>query len=129
MPKTLHKRHAGASAPIARYAPALEVDEGRRWLYLSGQVGVLPDGTLAEGPQAQIHACFVNIESLLRSAGMGWQHLVRFNIYLTRREDIPLFRQVRDDFIGEAEPASTLVIVAGLVDPAYLVEIEAVAAR
>lgn len=128
MPKTLHKRHAGASPPTARYAPALEVDEGRRWLYLSGQVGTLPDGSVAQGAEDQMHAVFTNIQSLLRSAGMGWEHLVRFNVYLTRREDLQLFRDVRDSFIGDAEPASTLLIVAGLASPDFLVEIEAVAA-
>ena len=60
---------------------------------------------------------------------MGPQDLIKVTAYLTRHEDIGLFREVRDALLDGAQPASTLVIVAGLAHPDWLVEIEAVAAQ
>ncbi len=59
---------------------------------------------------------------------MGPENLVKVNTYLTRQEDIALAREIRETLLDGAEPASTLVIVAGLAHPGWLVEIEAVAA-
>ena len=49
-------------------------------------------------------------------------------MFLTRSEDIGLYREVRDRMLAGATPASTLLVVAALADPGWLVEIEAVAA-
>ena len=54
--------------------------------------------------------------------------LVKVTVFLTRAEDTPLYRQVRDRMLEGAEPASTLLIVKGLASPDFLVEIEAIAA-
>ena len=69
-----------------------------------------------------------NIFTILESAGMTPQDLVKVIAYLTRPEDTGLYRQVRDRLLDGAAPASTLIIVSGLADPAWLVEIEATAA-
>ncbi|MDH3772222.1 MAG: RidA family protein, partial [Nitrospirota bacterium] len=66
--------------------------------------------------------------AILDSAGMTRQDLVKVTVYLTRTEDIGRYRDVRDRMLQGAEPASTLLIVAGLASPDWLVEIEAVAA-
>ena len=65
-------RHTPASvaAPFGPYSHAVEVPEGSRLLYISGEVGVLPDGTLPETIEAQAEACWRNIIAILAEAGI-----------------------------------------------------------
>jgi 2-iminobutanoate/2-iminopropanoate deaminase len=106
------------------------VSEGAtRWLHLSGQVGVKPDGKTAEGPLAQCQQALANIGALLAAAGMSVADIVHMRIFLLDRADIPALRQARGEFLGTRVVPSTLVLVSGLVDPAWKVEIEVVAAR
>jgi enamine deaminase RidA (YjgF/YER057c/UK114 family) len=70
-----------------------------------------------------------NVLAVVSAAGMTPDNLVKVTAYLTRPEDTALSREVRDTLLDGAQPASTLVIVAGLAHPDWLVEIEAVAAQ
>lgn len=121
----------GLCPPFARYAHAVEVEAGARMLFVSGQLGVASDGTVAGGAEAQAAQCFANIAAILAAAEMGAGDLVRLNAYVTDRAHLAPYMRARDAFIaGLAEPpASTLMIVAGFARPELLVEVEAVAAR
>ena len=113
----------------AVFAHGVEVAAGARTLFVSGQVGVDRDGrTVAGGFEAQCRQAIANVEAVLASARMSLGDVVKVNIYLTRREDIPRLREVRAERLAVA-PAVTMVLVAGLHDPEWLVEIEAVAAK
>jgi enamine deaminase RidA (YjgF/YER057c/UK114 family) len=127
----MNARHnpSTVAPPFGAYSHAIEVPPGARWLYVSGQVGVQPDGTLGADAAAQIEWAFRNLVAVLEAAGMGPADLVRLNQYLTRAEDAPLLRQVKAQVIGDVRPASTLVLVAGLASPDWRVEVEAVAAK
>lgn len=110
------------------YAHGVEVPASARTAHISGQVGVGPDGRLAEGGfEAQCRQAIANIEAVLASARMSLNDVVKVTVFLTQREDLPLLRDVRAAHLAVA-PAVTVVIVAGLHDPDWLVEIEAVAA-
>ena len=130
MPETLHRRlnPADGPAPFSKYSQSVEVMEDRRWLHVSGQVGIDPDGRLAEGASAQMEQAWRNIFAVLSSAEMTPEHLVKVTAFLTRSEDVGSYREVRERVLTTAQPASSLILVAGLADPAWLVEIEAVAA-
>jgi enamine deaminase RidA (YjgF/YER057c/UK114 family) len=80
----LNIRHTPASvaAPFGPYSHAVEVPERSRLLYISGEVGVLPDGTVPEGIEAQAEACWRNIIAILADAGMGVADLVKITTYL-----------------------------------------------
>ena len=123
-------RHSPESIarPFSDYAHGVEVPGGARWLHISGQVGVKPDGALAEGAEAQMEQAWRNLLAILAEAGMGPENLVKMTSLLTRREDVVLFRQVRQRLLVGAPIASTMMIVAGLAHPDWLVEIEAIAA-
>ena len=82
--------------------------------------------TTVEG-QAEI--CFQNIEAILAEAGMTMADIVRINAFVTRREDMKSYMSVRDRFVVDPPPASTLVIVAGFTREEFLVEVEAIAAK
>jgi enamine deaminase RidA (YjgF/YER057c/UK114 family) len=121
-------RPANVAAPFSRYAHAVLVPERHRWLHVSGQVGVRPDGSLAAGAEAQLEAAFRNLLAVLDAAGMGPDDLVKLTVFLVRPEDVGVYRAVRDRSLDGREVASTLLVVAGLASPELLVEIEAVAA-
>ena len=114
--------------PFATYSQGVETDPALRWLCISGQVGVTPDGRLMEGAEEQVRQTWRNILAVLDDAGMGPQDLVKVTNLIVRREDVGVLRRVRTEMLGSVEPASTLIIVAGLANPDWLVEIEAVAA-
>ncbi len=72
------KRHnpSTITAPFSRYSHAVEGPGSARWLHVSGQVGVAPDGQTAQGAEAQMEQAWRNIFAILESAGMTRQHLV-----------------------------------------------------
>ena len=116
------------AAAFSSYSLGVEAPAQARWLHVSGQVGVAPDGSLAEGPEAQMETAFRNLLAILGAAGMGPHDLIKITVFLTRSEDVGLYRQVRDRMLAGATPASTLLVVAALADPGWLVEVEAIAA-
>src|SRR3954468_14099783 len=70
---------------VRPYSHAVEVPEGSRLLYISGEVGVLPDGTMPDTIEAQAEACWRNVIAILGDAEMGVQDLVKITTYLVRR--------------------------------------------
>ena len=72
----------------------------------------------------------LNARAILKGAGMTYKDVVKVTIFLTDSRFVAPYREVRDQFITEPPyPASTLLVVAGLADPAMLVEVEVVAAK
>jgi enamine deaminase RidA (YjgF/YER057c/UK114 family) len=117
------------SPPFSRYSHAVEAAPGLRWLHASGQVGVDVHGKTASGFEAQARQAFANLQALLDDAGMGWGDVVKLTTFITDRAHLGPLRQVRDVALGEARPASTLLVVAGLASPDWLIEAELVAAK
>lgn len=118
---------ADAAPPLGPYSMAIASEGPGTWLHIAGQVGIEPDGRLPDGFEAQARQAWANLAAVLASAGMQVAHLVKVSAFLTRQADVPLFGPVRAAFIGEARPASTLVVVQALARPEWLVEIEGVA--
>jgi enamine deaminase RidA (YjgF/YER057c/UK114 family) len=124
-----HHSPSTVAPPLSRYSHGVEVPVSARWLLISGQLGIKPDGSLAEGVTAQMEQAWQNIFAILKAADMSPSDLVKVTGFLTSPSaDVGMFRDVRDRMLGGAKPASTLLIVAGLAKPEYLVEIEAIAA-
>jgi enamine deaminase RidA (YjgF/YER057c/UK114 family) len=114
--------------PMGHYCHAMEIGEGSRVMYVSGQVGAAPDGTVPSDFRAQAENAWNNCERILEFNGMRIKDVVKVNHYLLRAADIPTYNEVRVKHLGTAQPASTLVIVAALFKPEFLVEVEMVAA-
>lgn len=113
---------------VPNYAHGALAADATRWLHLSGQVGLAPDGTTEQGFEAQCRRAFANISACLRDADMTFDNVVMLRIYLTRREDLAALRIIRGEAFGERHFPSTLVFVSGLVGEDWLVELEVVAA-
>ncbi len=119
---------AGAPVPAGGYSQAALVRDASRRLVVSGQVGLLVDGTVPEDPAAQIDQALANLGVVLTAHGMGPDRLVKVTVFLTDAALIGPWRAARSRFLGSHAPASTLLIVSGLADPRFLVEVEAEAA-
>jgi enamine deaminase RidA (YjgF/YER057c/UK114 family) len=111
------------------YAHSRETSAGSRLLFISGQVGVALDGSLAATFDAQLEQAMTNVELLLGQAGMTRTDIVKLSYFVTRREDLAALGEIRRRRWSQSEPpAVTVLVVAGLARPDYLVEIEAIAA-
>ncbi len=115
-------------AAFSRYSQGVAVSAPTRWLHVSGQVGILVDGILPESFEEQARSAWRNLLGVVTAAGMGPSNLVKVTAYITRPADVGRYRTVRDSMLGEVRTASTLVVVAGLADPRWLIEIEGIAA-
>jgi len=115
--------------PFARYSHGVEVPPGARLVAVSGQLGVGPDDRAPQGAEAQARLCFANIAAILAEAGMTLADVIRLNAYVTGREHMAGYMAARDAVVGDPAPASTLMIVGGFTRPAFVVEIEALAAK
>ncbi len=115
--------------PIGAYSHSVEIPPGSRILYISGQVGMSPDGVLKEGVEAQTEQVCRNIVAILEANGMGLKDLVKVNSYIINPGDLAAFRAARNRVFGDFKPASTLAVIQALAGPQYLVEIEAIAAQ
>lgn len=127
---TLNTRHdIGVARLIGRYSDAVEAPANARWLVTAGTPGLALDGALPSDFAAQAELAWTHIETMLKRAGMSVHDLVKVTQYLLRASDIPTYANVRAKFLGEARPASMLLIVPGLVRPDFLLEIEVWAAK
>jgi len=114
--------------PASRYSHGALAEPGVRWLHISGQVGVDANGVIAKGIEAQMERAFQNVFAVVREGGMTIEEIVKLSCYILTREHVTLFRTTRDRHFQKTAPASTLLIVAALAHPDWLVEIEAIAA-
>ena len=117
-----------APAPPSNYAQALDVTGFKRLLMISGQVPVGVDGTVPSGFDAQCRLAWANIEAQLRAAGMTLDNLIKVTIFLSDRRYSMDNRRVRQEVMGDRKIALS-VIIAGIFDEQWLLEIEGVAAE
>lgn len=114
--------------PFSAYSNGVEVPGGQRLVFCSGQLGITRDGRIPETAGEQAELCFDNIAAILAEAALGLEHVVRINAFVTGREHLRPYMDVRNKRFAHPLPASTLVIVSGFARPEFFVEIEVVAA-
>ena len=126
-----HARQPGRDAPQPRLQLGVRVPAGHDTVYIGGQNGVGPDGTVVgPGLREQTSQALENLRTCVEAAGASITDVVKWTIYCI--DGAPL--QEGFAAFGEfwprdaAPPAITFAFVAGLAVPGALVEIEAVAA-
>jgi 2-iminobutanoate/2-iminopropanoate deaminase len=107
------------------YTLSMLIEGEQRRLIISGQVGMSADGSVPSTGEGQIAQAFANLRAILESNGMGITNLVKTTVFLTDRSLLASFRAARDAVYAGHAPCSTLLFVAGLADPRFMVEIEA----
>ncbi len=96
-------------------------------IYIAGQVGRNPDGSLAGTDiESQTEQVFKNLISALDSVDAGLKDLAKITVYLTDKGDSPGFMTIKDRYLSSDLPAQTVVIVA-FGSPEFKVEVEAIA--
>ena len=108
------------------YSQAVAVSGHTRTVYVSGQIPVGPDGVVPDGFTEQAEQAWANVEAQLRATGMGLGNIVHHTTYLSDRRYRAENTEVRRKVLAGYQPALT-VIIAGIFDEAWLLEIEAVA--
>lgn len=100
-------------------------------LFIAGQVGTDATGQIAgPGMKEQLERVLENLKIALASQGADFRHVAKITIFVTNLDEFraPGMAELRAKYFGEHRPASTLVQVVSLANPAFKVEIEAVAA-
>jgi enamine deaminase RidA (YjgF/YER057c/UK114 family) len=92
---------------------------------VSGTAPIWPDGSCDPDPEIQAHRCLEIILTALQEAGAGAAHVVRTRMYLTDAAFADAVGRAHGAVFGEVKPASTMIVVAGLLDSRWKVEIEA----
>lgn len=118
----------GVAGPFATYSHAIEVTSPARVVFGAGQTGVDGGGRTGEGIEEQARLTWENVKAVLAEAGMGIENIVQLNMILVDREDRIGAMQVRDEYLGDHRPASTLMFISGLARPEWLIEIDYIAA-
>jgi 2-iminobutanoate/2-iminopropanoate deaminase len=114
---------------LAKPATYTHVIKAGNTAYIAGQTATDAQGNIVGRGDivAQSVQVFENLKAALASVGGTFEHLVSINVYLTDPRYRDQMRDVRTRYLGNNLPTSTLLIVAGLADPEYLLEISAVA--
>ena len=121
------------AAPAARYAHAVAVEGAERFIFTSGVVPTMPDGTVPPSIEGQARVVWANLLELLRAGDMAVADIASITTYVVASErlseDLATVMAVRDEVMGEHRAASTLVTVPALARVEWLMEISLVAAK
>jgi enamine deaminase RidA (YjgF/YER057c/UK114 family) len=135
MPVQFIRQPAGLGTPLGRYSH-ISVAAGNEIVTVAGQVGIAEDGELAGdgGLTAQVWQVFRNLSTALKSQGTELGDVFKFTTFLVGADNIPEFMTARTAAFAEFYPdgnypPNTLLVVAGLVEERFTVEVEAFAIR
>ena len=108
--------------PVVGFSRALRVGER---VLVAGTAPIWPDGSCDPDPRAQAARCLEIILAALAEVGAGPEHVVRTRMFIVDAADWEAIGRAHGEVFAAARPASTMVVVAGLLDPRWRVEIEA----
>jgi PhzF family phenazine biosynthesis protein len=124
-PAAAARQHVGSGSPYEGtygFSRALRVGD---LVHVAGTGPIWPDGSCDPDPGAQARRCLEIIVEALAEAGASIEDVVRTRMYVTDAAVADVVGRVHGEWFGSVRPAATLVVVAGLVDPRWLVEMEA----
>ena len=112
--------HLSVYSPAARVGNTIYVAGHTAWDENGNVVGV---GDF----RAQAERVYQNIQKVLETAGVSFQHVVKINTYMTNVDDFPAYREVMEKYFAGHAPASAAVVVKALAMPEFLIEVEVIA--
>jgi len=118
----MERRSIPAVSPFADTVGYSRAVRAGRHIYVSGTA---PIGCDSPDPYEQAKRCLEIIVAALRELGAGPEHVVRTRMFVTDPEDWEAIGRAHGDVFGDVRPASAMLVISGLLDPAWKVEIEA----
>ena len=121
----MERRHARSGSPYEEtigFSRAVRVGST---VAVSGTAPVWPDGHVDPDAAVQARRCWEIVVAALAELGAGVGDVVRTRQYVVRADVAESVGAVHGEVFGDVRPASTMVVVAGLLDPRWLVEVEA----
>jgi len=113
--------------PGVPYSPGMKAGD---YIFVSGQIGhVDREGNKVEGVEAQTRQTLENMKRVLEAAGASLSDVVKTTVFLVKADDFAKMNEVYKSYFTKDYPARSTVIIAALVRPEILVEIECVAYR
>jgi len=113
--------------PGVPFSPGMKAGD---YIFVSGQVGhVDREGNKVEGVEAQTRQTLENMKRILEAAGASLSDVVKTTVFLVKADDFAKMNEVYKSYFTKDYPARSTVIVAALVRPEVLIEIECVAYR
>src|SRR5262245_4190525 len=91
---------AGIASKIGRFSDGVAVPAGARTLHVSGNVGINAEGVVPEDFVEQAENTWANILKILEAAGMGVDDIVKMTQFLTRKQDLPAYSEIRRRILG-----------------------------
>jgi 2-iminobutanoate/2-iminopropanoate deaminase len=125
--RLITRNASNAPAAVGGYSQACEVEGAQRLLFISGQIPETASGEMPVGFEAQAALVWANVRAQLEAAAMTMHNLVKVTTFLSSREYAVANRVARESALGDHAPALT-VIITGIFDEQWLLEIEAIAA-
>ena len=110
-------------SPSGPYSPGIA---SGGFLFVAGQVGRAPDGTIGASIEEQTRFTLENVGSVLRAAGCDFKDVVKATVYITKAEFLQAYNPIYMEYFPEPRPARATV-VAALVDASFMIEIEVIA--
>ena len=128
MPSNMRFMNPSAIAKPGGYSHVVEITGPGRIVYIAGQLGLKPDGSIAGDFRAQAIQAFENLKSALAAVDATFNDVVKLNNYLIDiSANLGIYREVRDKYVNTAQPpASTTIGVPALARDGALFEAEAI---
>lgn len=125
--KTTTINSEAAPGAVGGYSQAVLIEGAQRLLFISGQIPETRDERVPADFESQCRLTWTNVLSQLNAAGMSVADLIKVTVFLSSREYAEPNSRIRREFLGDHNPALT-IIVAGIFDEKWFLEIEAIAA-
>ena len=110
-------------------ANAYLISANAQRLIITGQIGIRPDGVLEKGLKAQLERAFHNVIALCEAAGFRKDQIVRVTAIVTEPGRFAVFREARQQALGDHQCPTIYMQVSGLAAPALLCELQAEAVQ
>jgi enamine deaminase RidA (YjgF/YER057c/UK114 family) len=121
----MNRQPVPAVSPFAEAAGYSRVVRVGEHAYVAGTAPIMPDDADPPAdPYGQTRRCLAIALDALAKAGVGAEHVVRTRIMLTRAKDFPEIARAHGDVFRDIRPVNTSYVVAALLDPRWLLEIE-----
>lgn len=130
MAKLTRTNPEGVHKPLSNYTHVVTVDDAKRLVFCAGQVAADAGGNVLppDDFDAQARLVMTNLEKALAAGGAKFADVTKVTIYIVKPADVAKARGILTTYFGSTPPASTLCVLAGLANPNFLVEVEAIAA-